>query len=95
MTVGTIEMLVEEGWRRSRDLHRFIGDNPVSPAATWPPKILFLALLCYCTQMAKFTDIDRQDFLDLCGGFFDNVQVGKGPHANGKACLPATKDEEE
>lgn len=77
-SMGAIELLVEEGWRRSRDLHRFVTDNPASPAMNWSPKILFLAFLSASAQTAKFTGMDRKDFLDLCSGFFDNIQVGVG-----------------
>jgi len=73
-----IQLLIEEGWRRSNDLHRFISTNPISPVTTWPNRVMFLALLCYATQLAKFTDLNREDFNALCLNFYDNIHPEEG-----------------
>lgn len=81
--ITAVHLLIQEGWKRSNELHRFIVDNPVNPMATWPNKVMFLALLCYATSLAKFTSMDRDDFLTLAAAFYDNVQTTQAPAEDG------------
>lgn len=72
-----IALLVMEGFRKQEVFHKWLKDNPVNPAALWTPRTIFLAFLCYATGMAKVSDLDRDGFMKLCGGFYDFIEVAK------------------
>lgn len=68
------QLLLQKGVELSNELHQFLCDTP-NPTKNWNNKLLFLALLSYAVSLGKFSDLDRDDFMQLCEGFYDNLQV--------------------
>jgi len=74
------QLLVAKGVELSNELHRFVTDGGCSACTTnpvkgWNNKLFVLALLAYAVSMGKFSDLDRDDFIKLCEGFYDNIEV--------------------
>jgi hypothetical protein len=67
--------LIVEGWRRSEMIHDFLTNNPVGPFTEWPTRLMFLGMLTYATSLARLVDMNRTDFMALCAGLFDSVEV--------------------
>lgn len=68
------QLLLSKGVELSNELHQFLCDTP-NPTKNWNNKLLFLALLSYAVSLGKFSDLDRDDFMQLCEGFYDNILV--------------------
>lgn len=74
------ELLVATGVGLSNELHRFLTETP-NPTKQWGNQLLVLALLAYAVSMAKFSDLDKPDFLQLCGSFYDNLTIDRIPES--------------
>jgi hypothetical protein len=78
-------LLIDRGLDLANQLHLFLveslqgrtkeGTYLNNPCEKWTHKFLFLALLGYAASMAKFSELDRGDFIALAEGFYDNVEV--------------------
>jgi hypothetical protein len=69
-------LLIDKGLSMANDLHRFLSETQTNnPALKWNHKFLFLALLGYASSMARFSELDKQDFMALAEGFYDNVEI--------------------
>lgn len=82
-------VLIDKGIELSNQLHTYLsensqgrssktGDYTENPTQCWNHKFLFLALLGYAASMAKFSELDREDFQQLAMGFYDYVLVKRG-----------------
>lgn len=81
-------VLIDKGIKLSNQLHSYLSENSQArnsktgnytdnPTHGWNHKFLFLALLGYAASMAKFSDLDRDDFQQLAMGFYDYVLIKK------------------
>jgi len=71
-----ISVLIHKGSELANQLHEYLCDKvQVNPAPKWNNKFLFLALLGYAASMAKFSDLDKADYMALAEGFYDNIDI--------------------
>lgn len=73
-------LLIDKGLDLANQLHVYLSyreDGKVIPNPTlkWNHKFVFLALLGYAASMAKFSQLDKDDYMALAEGFYDNVDI--------------------
>jgi hypothetical protein len=69
-----IAVLIKKGVEMSNDLHEYLSTTD-NVTRKWNHKFLFLALLSYASSMARFSDLDKADFMALAEGFYDNIEM--------------------
>jgi hypothetical protein len=73
-------LLIDKGLTMANQLHAYLslrsdGEATPNPTLKWNHKFVFLALLGYAASMAKFSQLDKDDYMALAEGFFDNVDI--------------------
>jgi hypothetical protein len=69
-----ISVLITKGVELSNQLHDHLCTTD-NLTRKWNHKFMFLALMGYAASMAKFSELDKADYMALAEGFYDNIDM--------------------